>query len=315
MDKVNMTKNKNRRGFFRIYDEVNLFYKKIDEKLVTEPHPVFDNILNDFSLPTDIERVSQDSALLLPRLEKNLPDVTMPGLRFEENDTLNVNISASGIAFTCEDALKEGDYLVIKILLVSGMAVIVTYCKVVYCKNSNPYESQYPYLVGAHFINMKDEDRELLIKHVAKKQFQQIMVNGLILAVVITVIAVPGVVFGLLFELFHFLFGLFLESIHIAFEFIELNLDHLVEHFFHTDLQQTQVIVFYILLSFGLYGLYLLLQALPPFCRRCKKNQIVYWSRKKASLLYYWQGLSLFNKIKLVAICVVAITCYVLFGF
>ena len=40
MDKVGMAKNKNRRVSFRIYDEVNLFYKKIDEKLAdrTEPY-------------------------------------------------------------------------------------------------------------------------------------------------------------------------------------------------------------------------------------------------------------------------------------
>ncbi|MDO9047362.1 MAG: PilZ domain-containing protein [Methylobacter sp.] len=307
-----MTKNKNRRVSFRIYDEVNLFYKKIDEKLVTEPHPVFDNILNDFLSPTDIERRARDSAL--PKLEKNLPDVTMPGFQFEENDTLNVNISASGMAFNCEDALKEGDYLIIKILLVSTMAVIVTYCKVVYCKNSNPYESQLPYLVGAHFINLKDEDRELLSKHVDKKKVQQIVVKGFILAAVITVIAAPDVVFGFLFDLSHSLLGLFLHSIHITFEFIESTLDHLVEHFFHTNLKQTQIIVFYIMLSFGLYVLYRLWRALPPFCRRCKKNQIAYWLRKKASLLYYWREQSLFNKIKLVVIGAAAITGYIFFG-
>lgn len=315
MGKVNMTKNKNRRGFFRIYDQVNLFYKKIDEKLLTEPHPVFDNILNDFSLPTDIEKVSQDLELLSPPvLKKNLPDITMPGLQFNENDTCNVNISASGMAFNCEDALKEGDYLVIKILLVSSMATIVTYCKVVYCKNSHPSDSQYPYFVGAHFINMKDEDRELLSKHVAKKRSQQTWVNGFILAVVITVIAVPDVVFGLVVELLHFLFEHFLEFIHIAFELIESNLDHLVEHLFETDVHQTQVIVFYLIVPFVFYGLYRLCRALPPFCRRCKKNQIIYWSRKKASLLYYWREQSLFDKVKLVVIAVTAITGYVFFG-
>jgi len=247
MGKVSMTKNKNRRVSFRIYDQVNLFYKKIGEKLLTEPHPAFDNILEDFSLPTDIERVSQDSALLSPRLEKNLPDVTMPDLHFNENETCDVNISLSGMAFHCEDAFKEGDYLAFKILLVSSMAAIVTYGKVVYCKDSNPYESHEPHRVGVDFINMKDDDRELLIKHVSKRRWQHIVVNGLIFASVITVIAAPDMVFGLLFELLHFLFEHFLELIHIAFELIESNLDHLVEHLFHTDLQQTQIIVFYTL--------------------------------------------------------------------
>lgn len=187
-----MMKTEERRGFFRIDDEVNLFYKKIDEKLVTEPHHVSDNVLNSCSLSTALEMVSQESALLLHRIEKNLPDVAdylrlidskidliaqavmMQGFQFKESDTRNVNISATGMAFNCEEALKQGDYLEIKMLLVSSMAVIVTYGKVVYSKNSQSSDSQYPYFVGVDFIDMKDEDRELLIKYVVKKQLQQI---------------------------------------------------------------------------------------------------------------------------------------------
>jgi hypothetical protein len=191
MDKVNMT-TEERRGFFRIDDEVNLFYKKIDEQLVAEPHHVSDNILNSCSLSTALEMVSQESGLLLHRIEKSLPDVAdylrlleskidllaqaamMQGFQFKESDTRNINISATGMAFNCEDAFKQGDYLEIKMLLVSSMTVIVTYGKVVYSKNNQSKDSQYPYFVGVDFIDMKDEDRELLIKYVVKKQLQQI---------------------------------------------------------------------------------------------------------------------------------------------
>lgn len=192
MDKVNMMTTEERRGFFRIDDEVNLFYKKIDEQLVAEPHHVSDNILNSCSLSTALEMLSQESGLLLHRIEKSLPDVAdylrlleskidllaqaamMQGFQFKESDTRNINISATGMAFNCEDVLKQGDYLEIRMLLVSSMTVIVTYGKVVYSKNSQLNDSQYPYFVGVDFIDMKDEDRELLIKYVVKKQLQQI---------------------------------------------------------------------------------------------------------------------------------------------
>jgi hypothetical protein len=192
MDKINKTQAEDRRDFFRIDDEVNLFYKKIDEKLVAEPHHVSDNILNSCSLSTALEMASQESAMLLHRIERNLPDVAdylriidskvdllaqavmMQGFQFKENDTRNVNISATGIAFNCEEMLKEGDYLEIKMLLVSSMAVIVTYGKVVYCRHHQSTDSKYPHFVGVDFINMKDEDREMLIKYVVKKQLQQI---------------------------------------------------------------------------------------------------------------------------------------------
>lgn len=311
MDKVNMTQNNNRRVFFRIYDEVNLFYHKIDQTLLTESQPATDDILK---WPTDIERVPQDRVLELPKLEKVLPEDMAPGLHFDENETRDVNISASGMAFNCEDSLKEGDYLAIRILLVSSMEAIVTYAKVVYCRNSDPNETQYPYFVGAHFINMADEDRELLAKYVNKKRSQQTWVRAFILAAVMTVIVAPDVVFGLFFELLHFLFEHFLESLHLAFEFVEINLDKLIEHLFETDLHQTQVIVFYIIASFVFYGLYRLGRAAPPFFRQFKKNQIAYWSRKKASLLFYWREQSVFNKIKLVAIGVAVIACYIFLG-
>jgi len=192
MDKINTARAEDRRGFFRIDDEVSLFYKKIDEKRVTEPHHVSDNILTSCSLSTALEMVSHDSALLLHRLEKNQPEVAdylklieakvdllaqaimMQGFQFKENDTRNVNISATGIAFNCEELLNEGDYLEIKMMLISSMAVIVTYGRVVYGKNGQSNDSQYPYFVGVDFLNMKDEDREMLIKYVVKKQLQQI---------------------------------------------------------------------------------------------------------------------------------------------
>lgn len=192
MDKINVTKAEDRRGFFRIDDEVNLFYKRIDATMVNEPHQVSDNILSSCSLSTALEVVSHDSLVLMHRLEKNLPDVAdylrlmeakidllaqaimMQGFQFKENCTRNVNISATGMAFNCEELLKEGDFLEIKMLLVSSMTLIVTYGRVVYCKDSQPTDIQYPYFVGVDFINMKDEDRELLIKYVIKKQLKQI---------------------------------------------------------------------------------------------------------------------------------------------
>jgi len=309
MDKVGMMKNKNRRAAFRIYDEVNLFYKKIDEQLVTDLYATVDEILDIPPTTINVEHRVR-GVTLLPGLKKNVPD-----WQFKEDGVRNVNISASGIAFNCDDALKEGDYLAIKILLISTMTIIVTCCKVVYCRDSDPNQTHFPYFVGAHFVSMENADRELLVEHVAKHKARQNIVRGFILGTVVTVIAVPDVAFDLLSGLVHFLFVNILHFLHLAFEFIESSLDHFVEHLFHTDTHQTQIIVFYILVAFVIAGLYWLWRALPPFCRRCKENLFSYCAHKKASLLYYWEELSLLNKIKLVVIGVAAIAAYVSFGF
>jgi hypothetical protein len=302
MEKISTKKNINRRRAFRIYDQMQIFYSKIDQKNVTEPHPPFDTFLNKFSMPGEIGPSGQTR-------KKALPDAMPPGPELKEHDTLNVNISASGIAFSCEDRFNEGDYLLIRLVL-AGMEVIITYCRVVYCKNSNPYENTYPYWVGAHFINVQEKDREVLVKHVDKKKKQQFIVNGLIGVLVMTVLAFPGEVFRLFLSMLHHLFAAFLHLSHLGFESVEFGIDLLAEHLFHTPLHQTQVITFYILLFLGLLAIYLLWRVLPPFCQRCKSNQIAYWSRKKASLLYYWGEQSSFNKIKIVLIGIVAVTCY-----
>ncbi|MDD5580254.1 MAG: PilZ domain-containing protein [Methylobacter sp.] len=187
-----MTRTEDRRRFFRIDDEVNLFYKKIDKESLTEISHVTDNILGNCSLSAALEAISQESALLLCRLERSHPDVVdylkiienkidllaqafiMQSGQFREKDTRNANLSAAGLAFDSEEELKEGDYVEIKILLVSCMAIIVTYGKVIYCKKNRSSGSRYPYIVGVDYINMKDQDRELLIKHVVKRQLQQI---------------------------------------------------------------------------------------------------------------------------------------------
>jgi hypothetical protein len=188
----NMARAEERRRFFRIDDEVNLMYKLIDEKAAVEPSYISDHILNNCSLSAAIDMVSQESALLLNRLERSQPEVAdylrlldnkidllvqalmMQGGEFTQKNTRNANLSATGLAFESEEKLETGAYIEIRMMLVSCMAVIVTYGKVVYCKLNKASDGQFPYVVGVDYINMKDQDRELLIKHVVKRQLQQI---------------------------------------------------------------------------------------------------------------------------------------------
>jgi len=105
------------------------------------------------------------------------------------------------------------------------------------------------------------------------------------------VITMPDMVFGSLLELGH-----------ILFEFIEEILDKFVEHIFHTDRHQTQVIVFYLMMSIAFGGICYLWRVLPHLCRQCKENLLAAWSWHKTRALCYWQELSLINKVKFVVI-------------
>ena len=65
-------------------------------------------------------------------------------------------------------------YLEIKMLLVHSTVVITTYAKVIHCSKNPDTSSNYHYVIGLDYVNMKESDRDLLSKHVAKKQLQQI---------------------------------------------------------------------------------------------------------------------------------------------
>jgi hypothetical protein len=76
---------------------------------------------------------------------------------------------------------------------------------------------------------------------------RKIMIQFLLIGIVITMYDV----------MLHSLFSI----VHIAFEWFELALEELIEHIFHTNRQQSQIIVFYLIWLIALYGIYQLWRA------------------------------------------------------
>jgi hypothetical protein len=113
----------------------------------------------------------------------------------------------------------------------------------------------------------------------------------------------PDVIIGLLFELAH----LFFELVFISFEWLESLLDHIVEHLLHTELHETQTIVFYILLTIAALPLYYLWVTLRRFFTHLKEILPLIWTQYKTYAIIYWQDLSLIDKIKVLAITVIVI--------
>jgi len=300
MDIVNLkNKSLSRRRALRIYQPVDLFYQKISNG--AENGTNFDLTKTPEFLPA-----TENAAHIKP--------ISLPESKIHENDALNVNISASGISFTCKEELKTDDCLILRIRLLSSITVITVSCKVVYCKPSNPFEKdRYPYLVGVCFVNIKEEDTELLHKYVNKKRKQQLTLNALLAAFLVTVIGFPDVIFDFLIGLFDLFIENFIEAMHLLFELIEYNLDHLVEFLFHTNVHDTQTIVFYIIIGLGLLGLYAFMRTIPPFFIKQWRNYRVFIHRKKSSFLYCWREKPLMYKISVISAAIIASTCYIMF--
>jgi hypothetical protein len=110
------------------------------------------------------------------------------------------------------------------------------------------------------------------------------------------------------------LHSLFL-MVHIAFEWLELTLDHIIEHIFHTDRQQSQIIVFYLLWLIALYGVYRLWRTLPDIYSRLKEQIFATGLQCKSYLVDYWRDQSSVQKIKWHSFFIVSLFCLIFITF
>ena len=120
-------------------------------------------------------------------------------------------------------------------------------------------------------------------------------INGLGIISIILMVTMPDVVIDLITHLVHQFFELVTELLFVCFESLESLLDKIVEDIFDTELRETQLIVFYVMLVSALFPLYLLWLSLVRFYNMLTKSIPIGWLR----FLSYWEDLSLYDKLKL----------------
>jgi hypothetical protein len=137
----------------------------------------------------------------------------------------------------------------------------------------------------------------------------QKIIYGLGLLGIIVLVTVPDMVIELSTELFHLVFELIFEVADVTFEAVETMLDHLVEHLFHTGLHDTQIIVYYVIVSLLAYPFYRLMRVLFRFLFRLTTTIPIKYADYKIQCLllrqdisYYWQKLPFISKLKWVLI-------------
>ena len=283
----------NRRHAPRIYEQVDLFYQKIVSPA-------------DYSKPSqhqdDVTSFKQDKEGHLPKSSS------------QENETLNVNISASGISYTCQEELNAGEHILLRILLLSSMTVITVSCEVVYCKPSNPFENdRYPFLIGGRFINIRAEDTTLLERHIHRKKVQRYPFQALLALLMITTIVSPDLILELVIGLVEFVAEFTAESLYILFEVVSMYLDHAVEAIFHTKIQGTQLISFYFMWAVAGVVSFLTFKKVVSFCKTLFYKWKIFYCRKKASLNYYWYEKTVMHKVSFITASIAVCLTYILF--
>ncbi len=101
---------------------------------------------------------------------------------------------------------------------------------------------------------------------------------------------------------FHFLLWL----LHILFESAEFVLDHFIEGVFEIGNRETEIVVFYLLISLISVGVYRLYHALPRWQQQFK--QLL--QRQQAEALAQWQALSALYKMAWWSFFLTAINCW-----
>lgn len=181
-----------RRRFFRIDDEIALFYRIIASDELPDKQGLTEGISDTFALSAGLHSLTQESRAVLRKLERDQPDVShylkildrkielvAQTLLMSQTDALqqpttNVNLSAAGVAFEADQRLDTNECVELKMILPPAMVALVVYGTVVYCEENRSNEAVARYRVGVDFLNLQDRDREILIRHVVKKQMQQI---------------------------------------------------------------------------------------------------------------------------------------------
>ena len=106
-----------------------------------------------------------------------------------------------------------------------------------------------------------------------------------------------GGVVSVLVGFYDLIFGSIWEFLHLIFEVIEIILDHLIEVIFRTNLQQTQLIVFYILLSLGGVLVYFLCKAVPYMFSGLGNTLKTDWLELKMAVVEDWQAMSMMKRV------------------
>lgn len=122
---------------------------------------------------------------------------------------------------------------------------------------------------------------------------------------VVSLLVIALVMFDVTLDLVAGLLHFGVEVIHITYEWIELGIEHSVEHLFHTDRHGSQLVTFYILISIAAFGGYQLWKALPRIGNFLLNFALSAWVKRSTQLTLYWNALTLVHQITVVVTALV----------
>jgi hypothetical protein len=178
-----------RRRHERVNDDIVLYWQEVNSEDINESYFLQGESPSFFSLPTQIKLklLNQETSTLLQQIGHEHPllleyfkilehkidilarEVTKQTSPTGKLPSRYVNLSAAGLAFVTDTEYTNGVLLELKMVLPPNLVGIVAYGRVV---DSIPNDDHAPnsFSTGVDFIRLRDADRELLRRHVARRQ-------------------------------------------------------------------------------------------------------------------------------------------------
>jgi len=175
-----------RRGFFRIQDDLVLTYHQVPRKVYEALNDKRSNsTLSAFNLKARFVALDRALRPVVNRLREQSPDLAqymeamdekldmLAEVVFRQEVDLDdlpsqeVNLSAGGLSFQAQKCLNPGSILQVRLLLQPSGVGIESYARVVYCRpTSNQSSLRFPWRVGVEFLHLREEDSDLIARHV-----------------------------------------------------------------------------------------------------------------------------------------------------
>lgn len=181
---------RDRRQFFRIDDTVRMQIQPLTtEQLTAGVANLERGFDGNFTVMSSLAAVTAQMATSMRRIESRDPDVAaylkaldqkmeILGRAFlaQESELVSsedqtVNLSAGGVCIPADEPMPEGQALEIRMLLYPSFTGLLSFGEVVGCLTMDPSENEgYAHLLRVEFVHMREQDREILIRHVLRRQ-------------------------------------------------------------------------------------------------------------------------------------------------
>ncbi len=185
-----------RRRYFRVEDHILMEYRLLAgserEAVVTtlrDDHPSRHLIASSFANTSQqmqyvlhkIQEREPEIALYLQTLNEKLDSLArqlaMEATEFRDRTPRRVDISAAGLGFDAPEQMEADQLLEIQMLLSPSLDFVRAIGRVVRCVAALEAQRRPAFRIAVDFDFIRDDDRELLVQHVVRKESSRLREN------------------------------------------------------------------------------------------------------------------------------------------